>query len=98
MKKGVLFPLIGCSIAAWCSLDTAGVAQSVGLPLPRLLTTTPMGGKAGTKFDITITGEHLDDADELTFSDPRIRATRTAGAAGKPEPNKYTVTIAADCP
>lgn len=80
------------------SLASPALAQTVGLPAPRLLTTQPMGGKAGTQFEITITGEHLDDADELVFSEPRITATRKRDAAGQPEPNKYLVTIAPDCP
>ena len=40
-------------------------AQSVCLPAPRLLTTMPMGGKAGTQFEITISGENLDELGEL---------------------------------
>lgn len=74
------------------------LAQSVGLPAPRLLTTMPMGGKAGAETEIVISGENLDQADELVFSDPRIKASRKLDAAGKPEPNKYVVAIAADCP
>jgi len=72
--------------------------QSVCLPAPRLLTTMPMGGQVGTTFDITVSGENLDDADELAFSDPRISAKRKMNAAGQPEANQYTVIVAADCP
>lgn len=74
---------------AWAS--TAG-AQSVGLPAPRLLTITPMGGRVGTEVEVVITGEHLDEVGDLTFSDSRITAKR------KPEANRYAVNIAADCP
>ncbi|HUQ71739.1 MAG TPA: serine protease, partial [Planctomycetaceae bacterium] len=77
---------------------SVSLAQSVCLPAPRLLTTLPMGGKAGTEVEIAITGEHLDDAGELAFSDPRIASTRKLDAAGQPVPNKYVVSIAADCP
>ncbi len=73
-------------------------AQSVGLPAPRLLTATPMGAKVGSQVEVTISGEHIEDADELTFSDRRITAARKLNAAGQPEANKYVVTIAADCP
>jgi len=73
-------------------------AQSVGLPAPRLLTTMPMGGKAGSQVEVTIGGENLDNADELVFSDPRITAASKLNAAGMPEANKYFVTIADDCP
>ncbi len=80
------------------SLTSVLFGQSVGLPAPRLLTTIPMGAKVGTQVEVTISGEHIEDADELTFSDRRITAARKLNAAGQPEPNKYVVTIAADCP
>ncbi len=73
-------------------------AQSVCLPAPRLLTTMPMGGKVGTQVEITINGEHLDDAKELIFSDARLSAAPKLNAAGQPEANKYVMTIAAECP
>ena len=84
--------------AAICSFASAAMAQSVCLPAPRLLTTMPMGGRAGTQVEVTITGEHLDDAGELSFSDRRLTATCQLDAAGLPEPNKYIVSIPADCP
>lgn len=84
--------------AAMLSMQSVSPAQSVGLPAPRLLTTMPMGGTVGTQVEIKITGENLDDADQLAFSDRRITAVRKLDAAGKPEPDKYVVTIAADCP
>lgn len=84
-------------VATLCVASTLP-AQSVCLPAPRLLTTMPMGGKVGTQVEITITGDHLDDADQLVFSDPRITATRKLDPAGQPVPNKYVVAIADDCP
>lgn len=87
--------LAGLVCGAFASLS---FAQSVGLPAPRLLTTTPMGAKVGSQVEVTIGGEHIDDADEMTFSDRRITAARKLNAAGQPEANKYVVTIAADCP
>ena len=84
--------------ASWWAVEPRLLAQAVGLPAPRLLTTTPMGGKAGSQIEITITGENIDDADALTFSDRRITVSRKLNPAGQPEPNKYLVSIAADCP
>lgn len=87
-----------CAIAA-CSLQAGVVwAQSVGLPAPRLLTTMPMGGKAGTEVEIRITGDHLEGLEELSFSDPRLTARAKTGPEGKPVPNVYLVKIANDCP
>jgi hypothetical protein len=82
-------------VLGWASL---ACAQSVGLPTPRLLTTTPMGGKVGTEVEVAITGEYLEEAGELIFSDRRITAKPKLDASGKPVADRYLVTIAADCP
>ncbi len=66
--------------------------------MPRLLTTMPMGGTAGATFQITITGESLDGASELRFSDPRITAEPMLDEKGTVIANKYLVKIADDCP
>ncbi|MCA9221736.1 MAG: serine protease, partial [Planctomycetales bacterium] len=73
-------------------------AQSVCLPVPRLLTTMPMGGQAGTDVEVTITGDYLEDVESLVFSHSGITARPKLNDAGQPEPNKYVVTIAADTP
>src|SRR5881394_2590015 len=89
--------VIAASIAIAGVLPAASWAQSVALPAPRLLTTMPMGGSAGSQVDVTISGEYLDDAEQLVFSDSRLTATRKLDAAGQPLPNQYVVTIGADC-
>ncbi len=79
-------------------LPAASHAQSVCLPAPRLLTTMPMGAKAGTVVDITITGDNLTDADDLRFSHPAITAVRKLDDSGQPVSGQYTVSIAEVCP
>lgn len=74
------------------------LAQSVGLPAPRLLTTMPMGGQVGTQVELMVTGEYLEDADQLLFSDSRITASRKVDSNGEPVPNRYLVSIGSDCP
>jgi len=74
------------------------IAQTVCLPLPRLLTTMPMGGSVGSQVDITLTGESIDGAEALLFTHPGISATPKLDANGKPEANKYKVSIAEDTP
>lgn len=78
----------------------AGVAQaqSVCLPLPRLLSISPMGGQVGTSFDATISAEHMEDPGPLIFEHPGIQATAKVDAQGKPIPNQYAISIAADVP
>ncbi|MDA1232845.1 MAG: serine protease, partial [Planctomycetota bacterium] len=73
-------------------------ARSVCLPLPRLLTTMPMGGTVGTQVEITISGENIEDIKEMIFTHPGLTAAPKLDATGQPEANKYIVTIAADCP
>ena len=80
------------------SMSASSVAQSVCLPLPRLLTTMPMGGTVGTQVEIAITGESIDGVGELLFTHPSLTATRKLDANGQPEVNKYTVNIAANAP
>jgi hypothetical protein len=97
-KTGTTIVSLWTLVAVWLCLQSVSLAQSVGLPAPRLLTTMPMGGQVGSQVEVTISGEYLDDADQLTFSDPRITAVRKLDSAGQPVPGKYVVTIGADCP
>src|SRR4051812_28758084 len=83
-----LFAGLGCLSAA--------CAQQVGLPAPRLLTLLPMGGQAGTQVEVSLTGEEIDRASALLFSDPKIVATPVLGADGKATPNKFLVSIPPD--
>lgn len=88
------------SIAAFAiclASSQIAMAQSVGLPAPRLLTTMPMGGNPGSQVEITISGENIELGDELVFTTPTITAACKLDAAGQPEPNKYMVTISEAC-
>src|SRR5262245_3437941 len=90
-KVAIVWALcLGASSLTW--------AQSVGLPAPRLLTITPMGGKVGTDVEVAVSGEYLDEAGDLLFSDRRITAKRKLDASGAAVSNRYVVAIAADCP
>lgn len=73
-------------------------AQSVCLPAPRLLTTTPLGGQVGTSFEVSVTGQHIEQTEQLWFSHPGLTAVALRDAAGLPVPNRFVVTIADDCP
>ncbi len=99
MRNALKFTAI-LSVAVLGTVLTGPVvhAQTVCLPLPRLLTTMPMGGTVGTQVEVTITGENLENANELIFTHPGITATPKLDASGQPEANKFLVTIAADCP
>lgn len=81
---------------AWFSLASSAFAQQVILPTPRLLTTMPMGAQLGTTVEVTVTGENLEDLTELQFSTPKLTAKPKLAADGKPEANKFLVTVATD--
>lgn len=94
----VTLRVVAATLMICLCIERTASAQSVCLPAPRLLTTMPMGGQAGTELEVTITGEAIEDIDDLLFSHPGITATPKLAADGKPEPNRFIVTIAADCP
>ena len=73
-------------------------AQSVCLPAPRLLTTMPMGAQVGTQVTVTITGENLEQVEELLFSHAGITATAARDQNGQLLENQFVVTVADDCP
>ncbi len=83
---------------AWAASASLVMAQAVGLPSPRLLTTMPMGGQVGTDFEVTISGDFLEEVESLNFSHPGITATAKLAENGSPVPNQYVVRIAADTP
>lgn len=79
-------------------LAVPAMAQLVVLPAPRLLTTLPMGGKAGSSVEVTIAGENIEEVTALQFSTPKITAKPVTGPDGKPVENQFLVTIAPDAP
>jgi hypothetical protein len=91
----------------------AGAQPQIGnqLPLPRLNTLQPNGGKAGTSFEVTFTGTDLDLPEALLFSHPGIQAKPIQPEPPKVDPkakdpkvpptpsvSKFTVTIDRDVP
>jgi len=87
-----------CGLLLLAGLTTQALGQAVCLPAPRLLTTMPLGGQSGTEIEVTITGDQLDDASDLVFSDSRLVARPKLNDQGQPIPLKYVVAISPDCP
>ncbi|MCA9157902.1 MAG: serine protease, partial [Planctomycetales bacterium] len=92
----LIAPLFMCLVFSLLFVSGA-LAQSVCLPSPRLLTTMPMGGQAGTEVSVTIAGDFLEDVEQLYFSDPRIVAVPARSEVGGAA-NRFLVRIAADTP
>ena len=89
-SRSALFTALAASVLGFAA---GAAAQQVTLPLPRLLTVTPMGGQVGTTVEVTVTGENLEEIRELRFSTPKITAQAVPGSE-----TKFTVSIAADAP
>jgi hypothetical protein len=83
-----LFAFLSGCVAAM--LVTPAHAQ---LPLTRLTTIFPTGGKAGTTVEVEVTGNDFEELSALTFSHAGINAKPKEGAA-----NRFLVTIAGDTP
>ncbi len=96
MSRNLIIGFVTGVTSLWFA--SVAIAQSVGLPAPRLLTVMPMGGQVGTQVEVTITGESIDDSYDLLFSSPKITAKPKTAADGKTVPNKFIVTIATDAP
>jgi len=79
------------------SSPAASLAQS--LPVARLFSLFPAGGKQAATLDVTIGGADLEGVAQLHFSDPHITATQKTSPPGlgqtgpQPVPNQFTVTI-----
>ncbi len=88
-KRPALSILFLCGLI--CVL--AESSRCADLPLARLHTIFPPGGKAGTSFEVSVTGLDLDDAGQIHFSNSGITATQKMSAANQPEANRFMVSI-----
>ncbi len=92
--------LVAVSILTICIFANAD--WSFGqTPSPRLHFLYPNSGKVGTNVEVTIGGADLDEASQLIFSSPTIKAALKMSAAtemvpAKPIANQFTVTIPQD--
>ena len=69
------------------------------LPLARLSSVFPPGGKAGTTVEVTVSGADLEDVRQIHFSHTNITSKpKLAEKTGEPEPNRFLIHIGADVP
>src|SRR5688572_24204652 len=95
-----LNPIRIATIVAFGCLSSALYAQ---LPTTQLTTIFPAGGKIGSTVEVRLGGTDLDDANQLQFSHPGIKAIPKMAPAtefekAKPVPGAFTVQIAGDVP
>ena len=64
------------------------------LPQIRITAVFPSGAQQGTSFDVTVTaGSDLDEAAELVFNHPGLKATPKLDGAGNVVPSQFVVTV-----
>ncbi|MEZ6131939.1 MAG: hypothetical protein R3C59_25035 [Planctomycetaceae bacterium] len=84
MKRFLLFGLA-------CLCMTTAHAQ---LPQIRITGVFPPGAQRGTSLDVTVTaGTDLDEAGELVFNHPGLKATAKLDGNGNPVANQFTVAV-----
>jgi hypothetical protein len=105
-------PALGLALTVLWLAGPVRAQQDRALPEPRLNSVLPMGAKAGTTVEVTVTGTDIEDPEALLFSHPGIKATpiavpeppepdpkKPAPKKGpKPSVTRFTVTIPPDCP
>jgi len=81
---------IAATVAFLLATAIAATTFAAELPVIRLDSVFPPGGKAGTEVEATVAGADLDEAKALHFSHPGITA--------EPKDKKYLIKIAPDVP
>lgn len=82
--------LLVAVVVSWLTLSTLAQASS-----PVLVNILPRGGQRGTEVEFTLTGDRLDDAEELIFYQPGLSMTNLQVV--NPTQIKVKVRIADDC-
>jgi Bacterial pre-peptidase C-terminal domain len=99
--RGYVFIGLLCSVF-WATTAVAQLPPT--LPNPRLNYLFPAGGQVGTTFDVTITGDDLDDARQLIFNHTGITAKLTMADPGlgqtgpQPVHGSFQVKISSEIP
>ena len=75
------------------------VSASAQLPQIRITSVYPAGAQQGTTADVTVSvGTDIDEATELLFSHPGLKATPRKDGNGNPLANQFSVTIDSSVP
>src|SRR5436305_14362777 len=75
MRCRRLLTLAVCLVACWFSAERAEPQQpGQAAQAPRLYQVLPSGGQLGTSFEVVVSGQDLEQATGLLFSEPGITA------------------------
>ncbi len=87
------------AVAALVGAAYGATAHAQPMPVARLFSVFPSGGKQGATLDVTIAGADMEKVSRLHFSDPAITAVQKTTAPGLGQtgpqgvPGQFTVTI-----
>ncbi|MBN9122474.1 MAG: PPC domain-containing protein [Planctomycetes bacterium] len=85
--------VFGLVLLAACG--TAAAQPPPGLPSARVQHTFPMGVKAGTTVEITVTGTDLEEPEKLLFSHPGLKGEYISPPKDMPDPKDPKKTVPA---
>ncbi|HUR46538.1 MAG TPA: hypothetical protein VMZ27_11735 [Candidatus Saccharimonadales bacterium] len=83
-------------LGAGLALLTCGTTLQAQLPVSRLYTVSPPGGRAGNAIEVALAGQDLEEVRLLRFSTTNITASQKTNAAGSIEPNRFLVNISSN--
>src|SRR5436190_616078 len=75
-RLGIAPSLLACGCCLW-QVMVARAQQPPpvsGIPVPRLFSVSPGGGKIGSTLELTFTGSDIENPHSLVFSHPGIKA------------------------
>jgi hypothetical protein len=84
------FPLLRLAASLVSAIVLLGESFAAELPVIRLDTVFPPGGKTGSEVEVAVTGADLDGANGLLFSHPGITA--------QPKDKRFTIKVAPEVP
>lgn len=93
------FARLALALAPWVIALCGSISTQAQLPVARLSTIFPAGGKAGTTVEVNVSGVDLDDAARIYFSEKGLSAKPKMAEGGlRSEPNKFIITVASNVP
>ncbi|MCS7046949.1 MAG: hypothetical protein NZO58_11380, partial [Gemmataceae bacterium] len=75
------------TVAAWVAAASVVFGQTGPQP-PRITAVAPTGGKPGTTFEVTVTGQGLENVEGLYFSFPGAKVEVLSADTAPPNPMK----------
>ncbi len=93
---------LAVALSGLALLPAGALGQGQSLPVARLFSIFPAGGKQGTTFEVTLGGVDLEGVSKLYFSAPGITAVQKTAPPGlgengpQPVAGQFAITIAPD--